>query len=219
MKEVVAKTRWQQEREDAKQQRVVLMIDAAERVFNAKGIDKATMQDVATEARMGIATVFRYFPKKDKLIIAVATRIIESQIETFDTIANGQETCYEKLEKILDFFITLIGPAHSKNTKLLEAFESYAAQSTEPLEDLDLYNDAMSRIQSSIMNIIKDGMNDGSIRANLSLDDTIATMTNSFALFAKKLSLQSSIPMLEFKIESAKQLHILKDIFLSYLRP
>ena len=44
--------------------RTQLIIEAAERVFTHKGIEKATMQDVATEAAMGVATVFRFFPVK-----------------------------------------------------------------------------------------------------------------------------------------------------------
>lgn len=59
-----SKTRWDRERTEAKQQRVALMLEAAQKVFNRKGLDKATMQDVATEAHMGVATVFRHFPKK-----------------------------------------------------------------------------------------------------------------------------------------------------------
>jgi len=215
---VNTKTRWDLEREDAKQQRIVLIIEAAERVFNRKGLDKTTMQDIATEAHMGVATVFRHFPKKDKLIVAVATRIVESQIETFDRVVNRQGTCYEKLEQMLDTFIGFIGAEHSQNTKLLEAFESYAAQSTEPLEDLPLYTQAIGQIKSSLSQIVKDGINDGSLRADLPLEETLATVMHAFGLFAKKLSLQNSIPMLESDIDPDRQLLILKRVLLDYLK-
>ncbi|WP_152393625.1 TetR/AcrR family transcriptional regulator [Paenibacillus guangzhouensis] len=212
------KTRWDLEREDAKQQRIVLIIEAAERVFNRKGLDKTTMQDIATEAHMGVATVFRHFPKKDKLIVAVATRIVESQIETFDRVVNRPGTCYDRLEHMLDTFIGFIGAEHSQNTKLLEAFESYAAQSTEPLEDLPLYTEAIGRIKNSLSQIVKDGINDGSLRADLPLEETLATVMHAFGLFAKKLSLQNSIPMLESDIDPDRQLLILKRVLLDYLK-
>ncbi|GIO65947.1 TetR/AcrR family transcriptional regulator [Paenibacillus cookii] len=213
-----SKTRWDRERTEAKQQRVALMLEAAQKVFNRKGLDKATMQDVATEAHMGVATVFRHFPKKDKLIVAVAIKIIESQTETFEEILRRPGTCYERLEQMLDVFIGFIGEEHSENTKLIEAFESYAAQSREPLEDLPAYHAAVGRIQTSLSQILKDGINDGSLRADVPLEETIATVTNAFGQFAKKLSLQSSIPMLESNIEPVKQLEILKAMILDYLK-
>ncbi|MWV45186.1 TetR family transcriptional regulator [Paenibacillus sp. HJL G12] len=194
------------------------MIEAAERVFNRKGLDKATMQDISTEAQMGVATVFRYFPKKDKIIVAVATKIVESQLQTFEEVVSRPGTCYEKLERMLDVFIGFIGKEHSENTKLIEAFESYAAQSREPLEDISIYNDALGRIKSALSRIVEDGVNDGSLRSDLPLDEVLATMNNAFGLFAKKLSLQSSIPMLESDIDPARQLEILKDMVLRYVR-
>ena len=212
------KTRYDQEREDAKQHRIVLIIEAAERVFNRKGLDKTTMQDIATEAHMGVATVFRHFPKKDKLIVAVATRIVESQIETFDRVVNLPGTCYEKLEHMLDMFIGFIGAEHSQNTKLLEAFESYAAQSTEPLEDLPMYTEAIGQIKNALSQIVKDGINDGSMRSDLPLEETLATVAHAYGIFAKKLSLQNSIPMLETDIDPIRQLQILKRLFLDYLK-
>ncbi|GIO29451.1 TetR family transcriptional regulator [Paenibacillus albilobatus] len=218
MNQLNSKTRWDREREEAKQQRVSLMLEAAQRVFNRKGLDKATMQDVATEAHMGVATVFRHFPKKDKLIVAVATKIIDSQTETFEEILHRPGTCYERLEQMLDVFIGFVGDHHSENTKLIEAFESYAAQSREPLEDLPVYSAAVGRIQSSLSQILKDGVNDGSLRSDLPLEETIATVTNAFGQFAKKLSLQNSIPMLQPNIEPVKQLEILKSMILSYLK-
>ncbi|KHF32711.1 hypothetical protein CM49_05090 [Paenibacillus sp. P1XP2] len=59
-----SKTRWDRERTEAKQQRVALMLEAAQKVFNRKGLDKATMQDVATEAIWGSRRCSVIFRKK-----------------------------------------------------------------------------------------------------------------------------------------------------------
>lgn len=58
------KTRYEKERSDGKQQRLITILESAERVLSQKGIEKSTMQDVASEANIGIATLFRYFPRK-----------------------------------------------------------------------------------------------------------------------------------------------------------
>ncbi|MBX7110440.1 MAG: TetR/AcrR family transcriptional regulator [Dehalococcoidia bacterium] len=45
--------------------------DAAMRVFVRKGINAATMQDIASEAGMSAGAIYRYFESKDQLVQAV----------------------------------------------------------------------------------------------------------------------------------------------------
>lgn len=213
------KSRWEQERLEGKQQRLSSIIESAERVFLRKGFEKATMQDVAKEDNVGIATLFRYFPKKDKLIVAVATRLMESQAPLFEDIASRQESCLSKLERIFDHFVSFSRETREERTKLLEAFQSYAAQSPEPLEDIDKFNAVYHQISVIYHRIIEEGIHDGSIRSDISIQETLSTMANAFGIFAQKLSLQKSIAMLESDMEPETQLLLMKKIFLDYLRP
>lgn len=51
-------------REQQKQQRRQNIIQIAKELFLEHGVKTIQMQDVATAANIGIATLFRYFPKK-----------------------------------------------------------------------------------------------------------------------------------------------------------
>ncbi|MCS7459598.1 TetR/AcrR family transcriptional regulator [Paenibacillus doosanensis] len=212
------KSRWEQERLEGKQQRLSSIIASAERVFLRKGLEKATMQDVAKEDNVGIATLFRYFPKKDKLIVAVATKLMESQAPVFEEIAQRQESCLSKLERVFDYFVSFSRESREERTKLLEAFQSYAAQSPEPLEDIDKYNAVYHRISAIYRRIIEEGIRDGSIRSDIPIQETLSTMANAFGIFAQKLSLQKNIVMLESDMDAETQLLLMKSIFLEYLR-
>ncbi|MEK5373437.1 TetR/AcrR family transcriptional regulator [Paenibacillus sp. FSL P2-0173] len=53
-------------------------MEAAQIVFTNKGFEQATMQEIAKEAGLGVATIFRYFPKKEQLIVSVASKIVQS---------------------------------------------------------------------------------------------------------------------------------------------
>ncbi|MFE0557503.1 TetR/AcrR family transcriptional regulator [Paenibacillus sp. NPDC058910] len=72
----------------------VVVVKVAECVFTHKGIETATMQDVATEAKMGIATIFRFFPRKEKLVVAIATKKLETVLETFRSIAERLRSAF-----------------------------------------------------------------------------------------------------------------------------
>lgn len=50
------------------------IIDAAERVFFARGFDAATMDDVAREADFSKRTLYKYFSSKNQLTLAIAHR-------------------------------------------------------------------------------------------------------------------------------------------------
>lgn len=66
------------------------LVQAGYRVMSKKGIDSATMQEIAELADVGAGTVYSYFKSKDELAIAVLERLmhdlalrIESVTDTF----------------------------------------------------------------------------------------------------------------------------------------
>lgn len=66
------------------------LVEAGYKVMSAKGIDAATMQEIADLADVGAGTVYSYFKSKDELAIAVLERLmhdlalrIEAVTDTF----------------------------------------------------------------------------------------------------------------------------------------
>lgn len=212
------KARYEKERFDGKQQRLIDILAAAERVFTQKGIEKTTMQDIAKDANIGIATVFRYFPKKEKLIVAVATNMLEPMLDAFRSIADMPVSCLEKLDRLFDFFISSLEERSNSSTKFMEDFDSYAAHSPEPLEDIAQFNELNRKISREYARIIQDGIQDGSLRSDLPVRETLTTVVNTFGLFSRKLSLQQNILMLESDLEPGHQLAILKKILIEHLK-
>lgn len=211
-------SRWEQERQEEKNKRKKSIVKAAEQVYSRKGFEKTTMQDVADEGNLGIATVFRYFPKKDKLIEAVAVSILERYLYIFDTVATLNITCLEKIEKLFDHFILDIEPENLESTQLLEAFESYATTSVEELENYQDYIDIRKKIADILFRIIEEGMGDGSIRTDIRTKDVLASVINAFGLYSRKLSLFERIPFIEDHPEPSVQLSLIKQIFMGYIK-
>lgn len=211
-------SRWEQERQEGKNKRMKSIIEAAEKVFSRKGFEKTTMQDIADEENLGIATVFRYFPKKDKLIVAVAVNLLERYLTVFQTVASKNCTCLEKIEILFNHFIFDIEPENLECTQLLEAFESYASTSLEELGDYHHYIEVRKRISDTLTLIMEEGISDGSIRSDILVKEVLASVINAFGLFSRKLSLFERIPFFEDEIEPRVQLAITKQIFLEYIK-
>jgi AcrR family transcriptional regulator len=64
-------------RQREKEQRRNGIIDAAERVFFSKGLESATMDDVAEEAELSKGTLYLYFKSKQDLYLAITRRGLE----------------------------------------------------------------------------------------------------------------------------------------------
>lgn len=87
-------------REREKEQRKNDIIDAAERIFFAKGHENATMDDVAEEVELSKGTLYLYFKNKEDLYLAIHLRgniILKS---LFEEAVNGQKTGIEKTRAI-----------------------------------------------------------------------------------------------------------------------
>lgn len=53
------------------------LVDAAESCLDRFGLAKTTLEDVATEAQVSRATIYRYFANRDELVLAVVLRELD----------------------------------------------------------------------------------------------------------------------------------------------
>ncbi|WP_274309277.1 TetR/AcrR family transcriptional regulator [Solibacillus daqui] len=211
-------SRWEQERQEGKNKRMKIIVEAAEQVFSIQGFEKTKMQDIADELNLGIATLFRYFPKKDKLIVAVAVNVLERYYRFFTDVAAKDVTCYEKMEMLFNHFIADLEPENLACTKLLEAFESYASTSLDELGDYQQYILIRKKVADILTEIIEEGILDGSIRTDISAKDVLLSIINAFGLFSRKLSLFERIPFFEDELDPNVQMIIIKGIFMEYIK-
>jgi AcrR family transcriptional regulator len=71
-------------REKERQQRREVLLEAAARVFGRKSFDEATMQDVASEAEIGMQGLYEHFPSKQDLY----EQVILVRAEAFHHLAD-----------------------------------------------------------------------------------------------------------------------------------
>ena len=53
------------------------LLDAAETCIDRFGLAKTTVEDIATEAKVSRATIYRYFDNRDELVLAVVLRSLD----------------------------------------------------------------------------------------------------------------------------------------------
>ena len=205
-------------RQENKQLQTDKIVEAAKELFTERGLNDVQMKDVAERAGAGVATVFRYFPKKDELIVEVAIRSLDAVETEFQRIISMQSSAFERLEQLLDTLLDAQKAEHYKSARFREAFESYASFRTEPLPEIDRYLARQRQIMDLLEPLIQDGQEDGSINSSIPAKPLIVTIINSYSSFTNNVALKSSISYLDQDIQPETQQQVLKKVLLDYCR-
>jgi len=87
------------------------LLDAAAEVFVASGVD-APVRDIAAKAGVGTATIYRHFPTRADLIIAVYRHQVEACAEAGPALLESSATPYEALRRWIGLFVDFLVTKH-----------------------------------------------------------------------------------------------------------
>lgn len=203
---------------EKKIERRINMILAAQKLFAKDGFEKTTMQKIADEAKVGIATLFRYFSNKEALIIEVIKMILEKQVPYFEYIYAADKPGIEKVDDVLTTYIRFIFEENRDTIKLLESFELYIVFNKIEFSSLEQIRQAYGEIGNIISKIVKEGKEDGSIRTSISDEQIVSTMLNMFGTSIKKYSLYSILPDTIIPVPTKEALLGVKMVLIAYLQ-
>ncbi|WP_214754431.1 TetR/AcrR family transcriptional regulator [Exiguobacterium sp. s16] len=205
-------------RQQNKEERLNRIISQAEILFLKDGFERVQMQDIADAAEIGVATLFRYFPKKDQLIVAAAVRNLAPTLDAFKELTSRTGDAYSRLEAIIDYLLEQ-QMKRTSHSRFREAFESHASFVVSPLPGIDNYIGLQREIMETLEPLIEHGKTDGSLRSDIDVKTTVVTVINAFGTFGNNIILKSHISYLEDDIEPHIQQRVLREMLLSYVRP
>ncbi|MEV6018497.1 MULTISPECIES: TetR/AcrR family transcriptional regulator [unclassified Streptomyces] len=97
-------------RADARRNQETLL-DAAAAIFAASGVE-APVRDVAARAGVGTATIYRHFPTRADLIVAVYRHQVEACAEAGPVLLSESGSPYEALSRWIDLFVDFLATKH-----------------------------------------------------------------------------------------------------------
>lgn len=87
------------------------LLDAAAAVFVTSGVE-APIRDIATKAGVGTATIYRHFPTRADLIVAVYRHQVEGLADAGSTLLSAGADPYGALTDWIDLFIDFLVTKH-----------------------------------------------------------------------------------------------------------
>ena len=89
--------------EQDKQLTKVRILAAAVDVITIRGFKNATMREIAKEAKVGDATIYNYFPNKEKLLYGYCEYVQQQVMQELKDISNFHEyTVQEQLQQLVE---------------------------------------------------------------------------------------------------------------------
>jgi AcrR family transcriptional regulator len=140
-------------REREKNLRRKQIMEAAEKVFCAKGFGSATMEDIAQEAELSPATLYLYFKNKDELYTSINLRILRYATARLEQLYHRMGlTSEQKLEALKDVFYKIykFDPLSLINVFHFQASDGLKNLSPELLSEIELLSAVPIRIISKI---------------------------------------------------------------------
>ncbi|MDD9301159.1 MAG: TetR/AcrR family transcriptional regulator [Desulfobacter sp.] len=135
-----------------------LIIDAAQKIFGSKTYDRASMREIAKEAGMAVSSIYTYFENQETLFVQAILRETNQLLDEMDIMVSEEiDIDIEKLmNRYLDFYID-----HENHWRMITHFFLFGNISPEASKSL---NNVARRILN-IFDIIFTKMNyEGDVR-------------------------------------------------------
>ena len=169
-----------------KDAKVNFVVNIATDLFMGRSIQDVTIRDIALSAQIGEATIYRYFGKKQTLVLQAAMRIgqiINTEYFQLDDKKSG----YEKLEAFYRSYLDIF-ENNINFYKFIREFDLF--MSGEDTNSLNAYEAAIDLFKIEYMKAYQLGLDDGSVKAQDDIEMFYFTTTHSLLELCKKLSMK-----------------------------
>jgi len=210
------------ERADWKQVRREAMAEAALVVFTEKGIDAATLDEVAIRAGVGIASVYRHFGTKADLAVAAAERLWRGEWAAFgasgsaNTVLEAQGSGLNRVRGLLDRFLKAFDE-HRQVFSFLEDFDRFVIREGLDPARLESYDRMLLEFRQILKDALVAGQSDGSVRLDLDADLFCATVSQAFVALAEKLVSRPLVVPSDAQLAGRQELQLLVEWAVGWL--
>ena len=160
-------------RQEEKERRRNEILDAAEQVATAGGLESLTMEQVAREARLSRGLLYVYFKDKDDLQAGICERALVGLHSRFksmvDMTQNGLERVLAMGRAYVDF-----AASSPLQFEILARFEATDMSTMDAGSNYSACLEAGAQVHALLTDALRAGMSDGSVAPSAGAPNTVA---------------------------------------------
>jgi len=163
-----------QRRREEKERRRDEILAAALKVAGLVGIDALTMDQVARQARLSRALIYVYFTDKDDLLFALCERVLVQLAAAFREATRGAATGRDRLAAMGAAYVAF-SQQEPVSFDVLARCEARDSASLPKGGNAEACLARGDEVHGVLVQVLHEGVRDGSIRASLTQADAVAT--------------------------------------------
>jgi AcrR family transcriptional regulator len=173
------------------------ILEAAERLFDERGIDRVTIADIVNAAGIRTSTLYEYFANKDDVVWAIVGDLLADAAVRAKQAMDQRDTALAKITALLEFMADGLTNDPSK-VRFMAQFDAMYARQWSPERLLSLEAQISPEGFKYFSHLIRDGIADGSLRADLDPELTMHAVINAVIGAQRRLASLSNRVELEY---------------------
>ena len=194
--------------------KINFLVDIATDLFMCRSIPEVTIKDIAVSAQVGEATIYRYFGKKQSLVVRSAMKLQQAVNADYFKLEQGK-TGYEKVEIFYLSYLSIFN-SHPEFYKFINDFDAFMGG--DDSNAINPYESIVGQYEKEYMKAYEQGLKDGSIQKQSDIKMFYFSTTHALLELCKKLSIKKAVLTQDTKIEKASEIKCLIYIILSSLK-
>ena len=196
-----------------KDAKVNFLVDIATDLFIVRSIQEVTIKDIAVSAQVGEATIYRYFGKKQTLVVNSAMKLHQAVNANYFKVEEGKNG-FEKIEIFYMSYLSIFNE-HPEFYKFINEFDAFMGG--DDSNAIDPYESVIGQYEKVYMKAYEEGLKDGSIKKQENIKVFYFATTHALLELCKKLSIRKAVLNQDNTLEKKDEVKCLIDIVLSSL--
>ncbi len=212
-----------EERDELRNARIERIFLSAFSLFSHSGIEAIAMTDIAKNAEIGVASLYRYFATKDEIAIRTVIWAWENQKKLIIPVLNDSgyfnKKGIDQIAEIFDLFCKLY-QNEPDFFRYIYFFDAYIVCQKIDSERLIPYQNVIESVHKIISDAIHKGLSDGSISQRYKKQEKQLYYSLMHTIFSvsQKLSLSGKMLKMDEENDEIQQLKLLGQLFIGGLK-
>lgn len=212
-----------EERDELKNARMERILLSAFSLFSHNGFETIAMTDIAKDAEIGVASLYRYFATKDEIAIRTAIWSWEKQkqliLPILDDSGYYKKNGLDQLAEIFELFCKLYQSVPDF-FRYIYFFDAYIVCQKIEAERLIPYQEVIQSVQVIISDAIHKGIEDSSISSRFKGKEKqlYYSLMHTFFSASQKLSLSAKMLKMDETNNDVQQLQLLSNVLIGGLK-
>ena len=188
-----------------------LIMNVSKELFLSNGINNVFIKDISLRCNLGEATIYRYYNKKENIIILSAISLQKEILENYFRI-NDSLNGITSLKHYFNAYLNIF-KEHKNYYNFLRELDVYILNNN--VNNLITYEKGIDSFKEIFMNIFNKGIKDNTIKEIEDIDTYFYSSSHALIGLCEKLSIDKAIIKQDENQDKVKEIELLINSYIN----